>query len=114
MKTRAAVAADTGFLVGLFLSSMRPYITSARGSWDQVKEDRQFRGQLQLGSARIILDGGSSVGFFMTRDQGQDVELHTLCILPEYQRHSLGTAAIRQILAGLGGVSVALCFQSSR
>lgn len=77
---------------------MRPYIAAARGGWDQIKEDRQFREQLQLGSTRIIMDDHASVGFFMTRDEGQELELHTLCIAPEYQHHGLGTAAIRQIL----------------
>ena len=99
VKTRYAVAADTDFLADVFLRAMRPYITAARGSWDQVKEDRQFREQLQLGSTRIIQDNRARVGFYMTRDQGQDLELHTLCISPEYQRQGLGTAVIRRILA---------------
>ena len=43
MKTRDATAADIDFLANAFLRAMRPYITAARGSWDQVKEDRQFR-----------------------------------------------------------------------
>ena len=99
MKTRDATAADIDFLANTFLRAMRPYITAARGSWDQVKEDRQFREQLHLSSTRIILDEGNSVGFYMTRDEGHDLELHTLCIVPEYQRHGLGTAVVRQIIA---------------
>ena len=99
MKTRDATAADIDFLANAFLRAMRPYITAARGSWDQVKEDRQFREQLHLSSTRIILDEGNSVGFYMTHDEGHDLELHTLCIVPEYQRHGLGTAVVRQIIA---------------
>ena len=99
MKTRDATATDIDFLTDVFLRAMLPYITAARGSWDQVKEERQFREQLQLHSTRIILDGRGSVGFFMTRDQDCDLELHTFCILPEYQRQGIGTAVIRQILA---------------
>ena len=78
---------------------MRPYITAARGSWDQVKEDRQFREQLHLSSTRIIIDEGNSVGFYMTCDEGHDLDLHTVCIVPEYQRHGLGTVVVRQIIA---------------
>jgi ribosomal protein S18 acetylase RimI-like enzyme len=99
MKTRDATTADIDFLTDVFLRAMRPYITAARGSWDQVKEERQFREQLQLDPTRIILDGRDSVGFFMTRDLDCDLELHTLCILLEYQRRGIGTAVIRQILA---------------
>jgi ribosomal protein S18 acetylase RimI-like enzyme len=102
-KTRDAVAADMDFLADTFLRAMRPYITAARGSWDQVREDSQFRDQLRLGSTRIILDHRTSAGFFMTCEQGLDLELHTLCIMPEYQRQGLGTAAIRQIIAAARG-----------
>jgi ribosomal protein S18 acetylase RimI-like enzyme len=98
MKTRDALPADIDFLAEVFLRAMRPYITAARGSWDQVREDRQFRDQLQLGATRVIMHDHADVGFFMVRDEGQDVELHTLCISPEYQRRGLGTAAVREIL----------------
>jgi ribosomal protein S18 acetylase RimI-like enzyme len=39
----------------------------------------------------------------MTCEQGQDLELHTLCVTPEFQRRGLGTAAIRQIIAEARG-----------
>ena len=63
MKTRNATAADIDFLANTFLRAMRPYITAARGSWDQVKEDRQFREQLHLSSTRIILDESKVLDF---------------------------------------------------
>jgi ribosomal protein S18 acetylase RimI-like enzyme len=103
MKTRDATAADIDFLADTFLRAMRPYITAARGSCDQVREDRQFRDQLRLGATRIILVDRASAGFFMTCEQGQDLELHTLCVTPEFQRRGLGTAAIRQIIAEARG-----------
>ena len=99
MKTRDAGAPDIDFLCDLFLRAMRPYITAARGSWDQVREDRQFRDQLRLGATRIIMHDDAAVGFFVACDEGQDLELHTLCISPEHQGRGLGTAAIRRILS---------------
>jgi ribosomal protein S18 acetylase RimI-like enzyme len=98
MKTRSAMAADIDFLAEIFLCAMRPHIALARGSWDQPKEDKQFREQLQLDSTRIILDDCARVGFYMTRDDGHDLELHTICILPECQRQGRGTKVIRRIL----------------
>jgi ribosomal protein S18 acetylase RimI-like enzyme len=99
MKTREALAADVDFLADLFLRAMRPYITAARGSWDQIREDKQFREQLRLGSTRILRDDKVDVGFYMAYDEGPDLVLHTLCISPEHQRRGFGTAAIRQILS---------------
>jgi ribosomal protein S18 acetylase RimI-like enzyme len=99
MKLREAAAADVDFLADVFLRAMCPYIIAARGSWDQVREDRQFREQFRLGSTRILMDEEADVGFYMTYDQGPDLVLHTLCISPEHQRRGFGTAAIRQILS---------------
>jgi ribosomal protein S18 acetylase RimI-like enzyme len=68
-----------------------------------LREEAQFRNQLELVSTRVILDDCTSADFFMTTDAGQDLETHTLCIMPEYQRQGLGTAAIRQIIAEARG-----------
>src|SRR5712672_3187585 len=97
MKTRDATAAYFDFRANAFLRAMRPYITAARRSWDQVKEDRQFREQLHLSSTRIILDEGNSVGFYMTRDKGHDLALPPLCILPQSHRYRPASAVLWQI-----------------
>ena len=99
MKTREASEADIDLVSDIFLRAMRPYIAAARGGWDPVSEKGQFRRQLQLGATQIIVENDAAVGFFMTSDQGQEVELHTLCISPEHQRQGFGTAVISQILA---------------
>jgi ribosomal protein S18 acetylase RimI-like enzyme len=99
MKLREAMAPDVDFLADVFLRAMRPYITAARGSWNQVREDRQFRQQLRLRSIRILMDEEASVGFYMAHDEGKDLVLRTLCVSPERQRRGFGTAAIRQILS---------------
>jgi ribosomal protein S18 acetylase RimI-like enzyme len=103
MDTRPATGADLGFLEDVFLRAMRAHITAARGFWDEAKERKQFREQLQLEHTRIIEHDGNSIGFFMKLERGQSLELHTLCIAPEYQGRGIGTAVIRQIVSDAQG-----------
>jgi ribosomal protein S18 acetylase RimI-like enzyme len=77
---------------------MRIHITAARGFWDEPKERAQFREQLRLDRTRIIERSGVDVGFFMTGEWDDYIELHTLCIAPEHQRQGIGTEITRQVI----------------
>lgn len=96
---RQATNEDVPFLTDVFLRAMRDHITAARGHWDEAKEQLQFLEQLQIQHTRIIECGGAGIGFFMAVDCGQDLEIHTLCIAPEHQRHGLGTAVTMELVA---------------
>lgn len=96
--TRQATNDDLAFLADVFLRSMRVPITSTRGFWDEAKERKHFYEQLQVPHTQIIEHNGMSVGFVMTLESDQDIELHTLCIVPEHQGHGLGTAVTRRVL----------------
>jgi ribosomal protein S18 acetylase RimI-like enzyme len=98
LTTRQAADVDIAFLADVFLRSMRVHITAARGYWDEEKERQQFYEQLRLHDTRVIERDGTDVGFFMTGECGDDIELHTLCIAPEHQRQGIGTAITRQII----------------
>jgi ribosomal protein S18 acetylase RimI-like enzyme len=98
LSTRPASESDVAFLTSVFLRAMRVHIRAARGSWDEVKERSQFQEQLRLHETWIVERGGIDVGFFIAVPRGQDIELHTLCIAPEYQQQGTGTAITRQII----------------
>jgi ribosomal protein S18 acetylase RimI-like enzyme len=98
LNTRPATERDVAFLTSVFLLAMRVHITASRGFWDETKERSQFQEQLRLRETWIVERGGIDVGFVMMVPRGQDIELHTLCIAPEYQRQGTGTAITRQII----------------
>jgi len=98
VSTRQAAGDDVAFLAEVFLRAMRIHITAARGFWDESRERRQFREQLDLHYTRIIEHNGVSVGFLMALPHGEDIEIHTFCIAPENQGQGFGTAITRQVL----------------
>jgi hypothetical protein len=66
-----------------FLRAMRAPITAARGFWDEANERTQFREQLQLHHTQIIESDDMNIGFLMTPERDHDIQLHTICIVPE-------------------------------
>jgi ribosomal protein S18 acetylase RimI-like enzyme len=97
--TRAAEVRDTAFLTDVFLRSLRGAITATRGEWDEARETAQFHEQLDLGRTAVIGFRGTDVGFSMCRERDGDVEIHTLCVAPEYQRNGIGTHVTQTLVA---------------
>ena len=108
--TRPAVAADGGFLEATFLVSLRQSITAARGAWNDVRERAQFYEQLELEHTRIVESDGIAVGFVMVWPSGSDLELHTICILPQHQAQGIGAETIRLVVqsAAAGNLGIVL------
>ncbi len=95
---RPATADDLDFLVGVFLSAGREMITASRGSWDATSERVQFEEQLDLSSTRVIRSGTIDVGFIMLVTKAEDVELHTICVLPEHQGLGIGSRITNEVV----------------
>jgi ribosomal protein S18 acetylase RimI-like enzyme len=98
LTTRRAADYDLAFLTDLFLRAMRIHITAARGFWHEALERNQFLEQLQLHQTQIIEYHDKGIGFLMTLERDREIELHTLCIAPEYQGRGFGAVIVRGFL----------------
>ena len=109
--TRAASNDDVGWLADLFTQSMQETITATRGSWDVVREDAQFRAQLQIADTRVIRVEGDDVGFLTVRTlDDRLLEVHTLCIQSDRQGAGIGARVMQEIMtaARTAGLAVEL------
>jgi ribosomal protein S18 acetylase RimI-like enzyme len=95
---RRASDLDEPLVERIFLRAGREMITAARGHWDEERERLQFREQLDLDSTWIVRHGDVDVGFMMVVVQPDLTELHTLCILPEWQEQGLGSKFVRDLV----------------
>src|SRR5687767_6614016 len=105
--TRFATISDVAFLERVFLDSMKESITAARGQWDINREIAQFRQQLALESTKVIQQDGFDVGFVMTVHAGGELQIHTLCVTPEFQDQGIGSRVVQLVVheaaeSGLG------------
>ena len=95
---RPATADDLEFLADVFLSAGREMIMASRGSWDAARELAQFEEQLDISSTRVIQSGSVDVGFIMMVTKAEDVELHTISVLPEYQSLGIGSRITNEVV----------------
>jgi N-acetylglutamate synthase-like GNAT family acetyltransferase len=97
--TRPATSEDINWLADLFIQSMRPAITAARGSWDGGHEDTQFRAQLQIANTRVIRVDGDDVGFLTVHAlEDKLIEVHTLCVQPDRRGAGIGARIMRDVM----------------
>jgi ribosomal protein S18 acetylase RimI-like enzyme len=81
-----------------FLQSMQESITACRGRWDEERERAQFQRQLDLPSAQIIRVAEEDVGFVVLFEQPPVVQMHTLCVAPEWQNQGIGSRVTRDAI----------------
>ncbi len=107
---RAATQADYDFLYQLNESTMRAYVISTCGGWDDAFQARYFRDHFDPPKIRTIVIAGRDVGMVETEAGDGDVVLANIRIAPEYQRRGLGKAMIKEIVADAhrAGLSVRL------
>ena len=88
---RKAHSRDMTFLCECFLRSMRDSIARSRGAWDEARERAQFEDQLDLEATTIICADGVDVGFVTLDQDPKALQIHTLCVAPEYQGRGIGS-----------------------
>ncbi len=95
-----ATAADIDWLTELFLSTMQPTITAARGAWDRQREETQFRSQLRLADTSVIRLDHEEVGFITVAPISPTcTEVHTLCVKTDRQGAGIGTSVLRELMS---------------
>jgi hypothetical protein len=62
IELRQAMVEDTNLLWDVFHIAMKDYITQTRGEWNEQREESQFRHQLDLSAAQVILSKNLEVG----------------------------------------------------
>ena len=78
---------------------MREYIEQVRG-WDEGLEEERFRQNFDPATTRVILSDNRVIGFLGVRPENDVLYIAQAYIIPEYQGQGIGTALIREVLAG--------------
>jgi ribosomal protein S18 acetylase RimI-like enzyme len=95
-----ATNGDRTVLYAMFRQSMEYYVNLARGkAWDDARERRQFFNQLTLGGCRVVADETTPIGFIDVRYQRSELLVHTLVVIPPYQRRGIGSALMIGVIA---------------
>jgi ribosomal protein S18 acetylase RimI-like enzyme len=81
---------------------MQECITACRGQWNNGRERTQFKNQLDLTTTNVISTDDADVGFVMLIRKPDTLQIHTLCIAPEYQGQGIGSKVTMDIVLNHG------------
>ncbi len=95
---RQATETDYAFLYHLHRVTMKDYVAQTWG-WDETFQAAIFKDGFDPGHSQIIVVDGRDTGVLSMERRIDTLFLANLRILPEEQRHGLGTEIIKTILA---------------
>ena len=78
---------------------MKEYVDQTWG-WDDAYQESLFRRNYVPAKIQIVLYDGREIGMLYVEEREDDVFLRTIEIHPEFQGKGLGTAIIKEIIAG--------------
>jgi ribosomal protein S18 acetylase RimI-like enzyme len=107
---RRASEDDAEFAYYVSERAMRDYVIATFGSWPESEVRKNTSTTASAGQSQVIELDSVRAGIVNVERLATHVQLHQLFILPEYQRHGIGTQLLRAILsdASLAGLPVRL------
>jgi ribosomal protein S18 acetylase RimI-like enzyme len=99
LQLRAATPEDAEFLYQLLRATMREYVEQT-WSWDEKWQRAHFQENFDPAKNQIVVLDDRDVGVIASERREGDVLLGSIYILPEYQRHGIGTLLIKSVLDG--------------
>ena len=92
---RSANISDVEFLFQLRIKTMKPFFKDTFG-WDDTKEREKAADELNI--TQIVIFDKKEIGVIKVLLKSNELHLHQIQILPEFQRKGFGAELIRQII----------------
>ena len=96
---RPATRDDVEFLFAALRAALRSYVEQTWGSWDDAEQRALFVDTIDLATHQVIEVDGRAVGCLSVEEHVDRIVLHRIFLLPEAQRHGVGSALVRSLLA---------------
>jgi ribosomal protein S18 acetylase RimI-like enzyme len=97
-RLRPATRADQAFLYELHRAAVGSYVSAVWG-WNEPDQRRRFARWLRSGGTDVVEVAGEPVGCLQVRDEGAEVYLARIELMPAWQRRGLGTALVSGVVA---------------
>ena len=97
---RPARATDSEWLWQTKTRCLRGYIEQTWGAWDEDLQRARFDASFEPEEIQIITTGGRDAGFIAARRLPDEIQLLNLMVAPEFQNLGIGSAVLRELLAG--------------
>jgi GNAT superfamily N-acetyltransferase len=99
IEIRPATPDDRAFAFATLRDAMRAYVAAAFGAWDDAQQRALFAPTFDLGTHRVLRDGGADVGILAVETHVDRVHLARLFIAPTAQGRGLGGRVVAALVA---------------
>ena len=97
---RPAIAADREWLWRTKTLCLRSYVEQTLGIWDEDIQRTRFDASFEPAEIQIIALAGREAGYIAAKQERHEIQLFNIMIAPDFQNRGLGTAVLRELLAG--------------
>jgi GNAT superfamily N-acetyltransferase len=97
-KLRQSSADDAPLFYTVIDRTMREFIISTWGAWDEDRVQRESHEDSRSPNAQVIQVDDVSVGVFVVERSATHIQLEQIYLLPEYQRMGIGTALLKNLI----------------
>jgi ribosomal protein S18 acetylase RimI-like enzyme len=95
---RPARETDTDFARLVHHQAYREVSERQFGPWDEKEQDEYFNDDWTSAAFEIVLCDGVPCGYVWIEDRADDIHVHELVLLPEFQGQGLGSSLLRQVM----------------
>lgn len=101
VRRRPASERDRAFIEEAHVAALGPIALVGYG-WPKEKLRAQFRTEIDLANCEVISVDHRNAGYISVQDHTRYWYIDAIAILPNYQRHGVGGAAMRSVLIDAG------------
>ena len=98
LELRPASVRDLEFVLTVERETMREYAIATWGSWSEDQVQARAVKNVSSGFTQVIELGGMPIGTQVVERTAEHVRLLQLFILPEHQRHGVGSKLVQQLI----------------
>src|SRR5690242_2246796 len=95
--SRPATPADSTLAYEIKKAALGPYISQVFG-WDEARQLDFHAEDFHPSNSHILLDHGQPIGWFAAHQEDAAFFIDHLYLLPDVQRHGVGTQVLQMLL----------------
>ena len=96
---RSANKNDAPLFYNVIAQTMRGFIISTWGAWDEARVQRESREDCLSPEAKVILVKDAEAGVLLVEDKSTHLQVQQIYLLPAYQRCGVGKQLMLAVLA---------------
>ena len=95
---RPALETDTDFARFVHHQAYREVSERQFGPWDEEEQDEYFNADWSSATYEIVLCDAVPCGYVCIEDREDNIHVHELVLLPEFQGQGIGSSLLRQLM----------------